>query len=109
MDIMIQGAKLRILTDFKMWLGIILAFSTYAYSNQTIRLHNSLFSISSVTLAFSSKGGKKTMFSPFATRDAEHEHEHEHEHGYCGDNGGQQSLGALPLRSQSATGPKGDV
>ncbi|MDF7662767.1 protein RepA [Erwiniaceae bacterium L1_54_6] len=86
-DIKIQGAKLSMSTDFKTWIGIIMAFTTYGYSSETIklpftefakmcgikssdlnarsrkRLHDSLFSISSVTLAFSSKDGKKSMFS----------------------------------------------
>ncbi|MBA4823762.1 protein RepA [Pantoea ananatis] len=86
-DIKIQGVKLSMSTDFKTWLGIIMAFSTYGYSAETIRLpftefakmcgikssdlnarsrkrlHDSLFNISSVTLAFSSKDAKKSMFS----------------------------------------------
>ena len=72
--------------------SIIMAFSTYGYSSETIklpftefakmcgiksadlnarsrkRLHDSLFSISSVTLAFSSKDGKKSMFSHLVQR-----------------------------------------
>ncbi len=60
MNIKIQGAKLIMSTDFKTWLGIILAFSNYDYSNQTICLHDSLFSIYNVTLAFSSKDGKNS-------------------------------------------------
>ncbi|MGK3126442.1 hypothetical protein ACCY16_20200 [Candidatus Pantoea formicae] len=67
-DIKIQGAKLSMSTDFKTWLGIILAFSTYGYSNETIRLHDSLFSISSATLSSSSKDGKNPMFSHLLQR-----------------------------------------
>lgn len=89
-DIKIQGAKLSMFTDFKTWIGIIMAFSTYGYSSETIRLpftefakmcgiksadlnarsrkrlHDSFFSISSVTLAFSSKDRKIHVLSPGA-------------------------------------------
>lgn len=69
-------------TDFKTWFGVIMAFSNYGYSSEAIRLpftefankmcgiksadlnarsrkrlHDPLFSISSVTLTFSSKVG----------------------------------------------------
>ncbi|PLR49722.1 RepB family plasmid replication initiator protein [Chimaeribacter arupi] len=91
-NIRIQGAKLSMSTDFKTWLGIIQAFSTYGYSTEKItlpftefakmcgiksadlnarsrkRLHDSLFSLSSVTLAFSSKDGKKSMFTHLVQR-----------------------------------------
>jgi hypothetical protein len=97
MDIKIQPAKLSMSRDFQTWFGIILAFSTYDYSNQTICLHDSLFSISNVTLIFSSKGGKH-MFSHLLQHAVLNMNTVEI-------NGRQQSLGALPLRSPSATGP----
>ncbi|QCR38717.1 RepB family plasmid replication initiator protein [Nissabacter sp. SGAir0207] len=86
-NIKIQGAKLNMSTDFKTWIGIISAFSTYGFSSEKInlpfvefaklcgiksvdikarlrtRLHDSLFNISSLTLAFSSKDGQKSMIT----------------------------------------------
>lgn len=84
-NIKIQGAKLSMSTDFKTWIGLISAFSKYGYNSEKItlgfsefarmcglkptdingrarvRLHDSLFNLSSVTLSFRSKDGKKSM------------------------------------------------
>lgn len=84
-NIKIQGAKLSMSTDFKTWMGVISAFSKYGYDKQKItlsfsefgrlcglqptdingrariRLHESLFNLSSVTLAFRSGDGKRSM------------------------------------------------
>lgn len=84
-DIKIQGAKLNMSTDFKTWVGIISAFSVYGFTSEKItlpftefarmcglrptdinqrarkRLFDSMFNLSSVTLSFRSKDGKKAM------------------------------------------------
>lgn len=84
-DIKIQGAKLNMSTDFKTWVGIISAFSIYGFTSEKItlpftefarmcglrptdinqrarkRLFDSMFNLSSVTLSFRSKDGKKAM------------------------------------------------
>ena len=84
-DIKIHGAKLNMSTDFKTWVGIISAFSVYGFTSEKItlpftefarmcglrptdinqrarkRLFDSMFNLSSVTLSFRSKDGKKAM------------------------------------------------
>lgn len=93
-NIKIHGAKLSMSTDFKTWVGIISAFSTYGYGSEKItlpftefakmcgiksadlnarsrkRLHDSLFNVASVTLAFTSKDGKKSMVTHLVQRAA---------------------------------------
>lgn len=91
-NIKIQGAKLGMSTDFKTWIGIISAFSKYGYSSEKIslpfsefarmcglkptdingrartRLSDSLFNLSSVTLAFRSKDGKRSLVTHLVQR-----------------------------------------
>lgn len=86
-DIKIQGAKLNMSTDFKTWVGIISAFSTYGFSSDKItlpftefarmcglrptdinqrarkRLFDSMFNIASVTLSFRAKDSNRGMVS----------------------------------------------
>lgn len=91
-NIKIQGAKLGMSTDFKTWIGIISAFSKYGYFNDTIRLpfsefarmcglrptdingrarirlSDSLFNLSSVTLSFRSQNGKRSLVTHLVQR-----------------------------------------
>lgn len=91
-NIKIQGAKLVMSTDFKTWIGIISAFSKYGYSSDKItlpfsefarmcglkptdingrarnRLSDSLFNLSSVTLSFRSKDGKRSLITHLVQR-----------------------------------------
>ncbi|MDR6352598.1 RepB family plasmid replication initiator protein [Pantoea sp. SORGH_AS_0659] len=97
-NIKIHGAKLSMSTDFKTWVGIISAFSNYGYGSEKItlpftefakmcgiksadlnnrsrkRLHDSLFNVASVTLAFTSKDGKKSMVTHLVQRAAMNMH-----------------------------------
>lgn len=91
-NIKIKGAKLSMSTDFKTWMGVISAFSKYGYNSEKItlsfsefgrmcglkptdlngrarlRLHDSLFNLSSVTLSFRSSDGKKSMATHLVQR-----------------------------------------
>ncbi len=91
-NIKIQGAKLGMSTDFKTWIGIISAFSKYGYESEKItlpfsefarmcglkptdingrartRLNDSLFNLSSVTLSFRSKDGKRSLITHLVPR-----------------------------------------
>ncbi|AOP97997.1 RepB family plasmid replication initiator protein [Enterobacter roggenkampii] len=91
-NIKIQGAKLGMSTDFKVWVGIILAFSRYGYASPVInvpfsefarmcglsptdindrarkRFNESLFNISSVTLSFQSKDGRRSLVTHLVQR-----------------------------------------
>lgn len=91
-NIKIQGAKLGMSTDFRTWVGIISAFSKYGYSSDKItlpfsefarmcglkptdingrarnRLSDSLFNLSSVTLSFRSKDGKRSLVTHLVQR-----------------------------------------
>lgn len=91
-NIRIQGMKLSMSTDFKTWIGIVSAFAKYGYRSgkislrfsefarlcglrptdingrARIRLSESLFNISSVTLSFRSVDGKRSLVTHLVQR-----------------------------------------
>lgn len=91
-DIKIRGAKLSMSTDFKTWVGIVSAFSTYGFESEKItlpftefakmcgiksadlnlrsrkRFNESLYNIASVTVRFTTHDGKKNLVTHLVQR-----------------------------------------